>query len=117
METNFTVSCENWVDNESPLTVDFFYQIKDVRTTFFYRQIPSAGRVSATLLLAAGDEESDYRLNVSATVKDRLGGIVKQDFAVQVHYFQPYILHKLCNWKKGWVVESHILLKRRDTFE
>ena len=88
METNFTFSCENWVDNESPLTVEFLYQIKNVQTTFFYRQIPSGGRTSATVWLVAGDENADYRLNVSAVVKDRMGGKVKQDFAVQVFYFK-----------------------------
>ncbi len=88
METNFTLSCENWVDNESPLAVEFSYQIKGVKTVFFFRDIPNGARVSATLWLPAGDENSDYRLDVSMVVKDRIGAKVTQDFAVEVLYFQ-----------------------------
>ncbi len=88
METNFTVSCENWFDNELPLTVEFSHQIKGVKTVFFFRDIPNGARVSATLWLPAGDENSDYRLNVSIVVKDRIGAKVTQDFLVEVLYFQ-----------------------------
>lgn len=84
METNFTVSCENWVDTESPLTVEFSHQIKGVRTIFFFRKIPTGGKVGATLWLPAGDEDSEYRLNVSAVVKDRLGAKAGENFVIEV---------------------------------
>jgi hypothetical protein len=92
METNFTVSCVNWVDDDAPLTVEFSHQIKGVRTVFFLRKIPIRARVSATLWLQAGDEDSDYRLNVSAVVKDRFGAKDGEDFTVEV-----YFISMLCN--------------------
>ena len=101
METNFTVSCANWVDNEAPLTVEFSHQIKGVKTVFFFREIPTGARVSATLWLQAGDENSDYRLNVSAVVKDRLGAKASEDFTVEVYFLSNLIIfRKLCNPKK-----------------
>ena len=84
METNFTVSCENWADTESPLTVEFSHQIEGVRTIFFFRDIPTGGKVSAILWLPAGAEDSEYRLNVSAVVKDRLGAMARESFVVEV---------------------------------
>ena len=92
METNFTFSCENWVDTESPLTVEFSHEIKGVRTIFFFREIPTGARVSATLWLPAGRADSEHRLNVSATVKDTLGGKAREDFVVEVLVFTDDII-------------------------
>ena len=91
METNFTVSCENWVDTDSPLTVEFSNEIEGVRTIFFFHKIPAGARVSATLWLQAGNQDYDYRLDISAVVKDRFGAKVNESFVVKVCIFNTII--------------------------
>ena len=91
METNFTVSCENWVDTDSPLTVEFSNEIEGVRTIFFFHKIPTGARVSATLWLQAGNQDYDYRLNISAVVKDRFGAKVYESLVVKVCIFNTII--------------------------
>ena len=98
METNFTVSCKNWIDTDSPVTVEFSHEIKGARTIFFFRAIPTGAKVSATLWLPAGDEDSEHRLKVSATVKDRFGAKVRENFIVKVFIsFLYYHIKSLVN--------------------
>ena len=84
METNFTVTCENWEDEDVPITVEFSHFIKGTKTVFFFREIPNKGKVGAKLWLTAGDEESGHVVNASVVVKDRFGAKFQENFAVKV---------------------------------
>ena len=96
METNFTVSCEKWVDSETPLTAEFSHHIKGITTVFYFREIPAGGKASATLWLPDGDKENGNILNVSAVVKDSLGARFTERFVLEVFSFY-FLLINQCN--------------------
>ena len=85
METNFTISCENWVDTETPLTYEFLYVTNGVRIIFFYETVAADQKVATITWLPVGDEINAFKLNVSAQVKDSLGAKSMEDFIVEVN--------------------------------
>ena len=84
MQTNFTFSCEKWIDLESPLTYEFSYGSKDSKTIFFYRTVASGVSISVTKWLPVVDKLNDYNLNVSVHIKDSLGAATVREFTLKV---------------------------------
>ena len=73
METNFTISCDNWIDPDTPLIYEFSYLSNAVRIVFFYQTVATGQKLTTITWLPVGDEMNDFRLNVSVYVKDRFG--------------------------------------------
>ena len=89
-ETNFTISCENWIDVDAPLSYEFSFHVNGVKLVLFHRMIRSGQAISVTDWLGIGDESNDYKLNVSVQVEDFFGAKSLQVMTVQVsnHFFQ-----------------------------
>lgn len=73
LSTNFTLRCDKWTDNESPLIYEVSYGGNKSQTIFAYSSSPSGVDVSITSWLVAGDESKNYTLTVAFNVKDSLG--------------------------------------------
>lgn len=84
MHTNFTLSCENWIDIDAPLSYEFSYQSYGVRIPYFYTTAPIGRKVVFTDWLPVGDQKNDFELTVTVQVKDKFGSKTKQDYTVQV---------------------------------
>jgi hypothetical protein len=84
MSTNFTFSCDEWIDSESPLVYEFSYGGNQSQTIFLYRNGPANVRIGVTDWLVAGDESRNYTLTVQFTIKDSLGSKAVRFVDVQV---------------------------------
>ena len=73
LSTNFTFTCDKWVDDQSPLTYELSYGGDKSKTIFAYYTGLSGVDASVTSWLVAGDESKNYTLTVAFTVKDSLG--------------------------------------------
>ncbi|XP_028416899.1 polycystic kidney disease protein 1-like 2 [Dendronephthya gigantea] len=83
-QTNFTISCENWIDKDAPLSYEFFYETGGIKVVLFYRTISPGRSISETDWLGIGDERDEYRLNVTVVVKDFFGSKSRHIMTVQV---------------------------------
>ena len=72
------------MDVDAPLSYEFSYETQGVKVVLFYRTIGSRQAVSDTDWLAMGDENNEYKLNVSVEVKDFFGSKSVQVMTVQV---------------------------------
>lgn len=84
METNFTVTCKHWEDEDAPVTVEFSHIIKGEKTVFFFQNVANRGTARGTLWLPSGDEASGYYLNISIVVKDRFFAQFKENRKIKV---------------------------------
>ncbi len=72
------------MDIDSPLSYEFSYQIQGNKVIFFYHKMASGQAISETDWLGIGDEEDEYRLNVTVQIKDSFGSKSAQVMTVQV---------------------------------
>lgn len=92
MKTSFTISCENWIDPDAPLSYEFSYQNNGVRIVYSYVTARIGGRVTSTDWLPIGDQKNDFHLTVTVQVKDKFGSKTKQDYTVQVNVLNKILL-------------------------
>ena len=87
LSTNFTLRCDKWTDDESPLTYEVSYGGNQSQTIVAYSSSPSGVDVSITSWLVAGDESKNHTLTLAFTVKDSLGSKATVQYVdVQVWY-------------------------------
>ena len=94
-QTNFTISCENWMDLDSPLSYEFSYPAQGMKIVLFHRTIASGLAISETDWLGIGDEKNEFKLNVSIVIKDFYGSKTVQVITVQVNKYFSVIF---CRW-------------------
>ena len=84
MKTSFTISCDNWIDPDAPLSYEFSYPSNGIRNVYFYATALLGEKVTSTNWLPIGDKENDFDLIVTVQVKDKFGSIAKQDYTIKV---------------------------------
>ena len=115
-ETNFTFSCENWIDIDAPLNYEFSYQTNGIKLVLFHRTISSGQAISVTDWLGMGNEKYEYKLNITVQIKDLFGSKSLQVMTAQVskHF---YNVQKLRSFIITSPPHQLILLRNRDTYD
>ena len=88
MKTTFNASCSNWKDNDLPLSYEYSYEVKGVRTLFFDDNGATGKTVTSNTILPVGDTKNNNKLVLHVKIKDNFGGTTSLNFTLKVRQRQ-----------------------------
>ncbi|XP_028412301.1 uncharacterized protein LOC114535123 [Dendronephthya gigantea] len=84
LETNFTITCQDWIDPDPPLLIQFAYINNGARVIFAYETVASGKAATVVDRLPVGDVTNEFNLNISVLVLDVIGSKSEYILTVQV---------------------------------
>ena len=92
-QTSFTITCQDWVDPDPPLLIQFTYMNHGVRVIFAYQTVASGKAVTVVDRLPVGDMMNDFKLNISVLVQDVIGSKSEHILTVKVYHCLRKLSH------------------------
>ena len=77
LETKFTFVCVGWQDKSTPIT----YEFRRGKSLLYY----SVSTVSDPVVLSAGLQQDDYRVQINITIKNAVGEAVQETLMFKVN--------------------------------